>query len=157
MGYQSDSVSKSQAVENTQQILEVQPLHLGPSLLHSPVRNRYSAINGNLIVGKDIRLRALNPKQLEIAGWQVSLPAPLVVDESDFTGTCQTEKGNTFFYAIDADGRVFMSGFFVDAEDHVILNINPYLAAMPLRYTNFRNSGGGEVFIRDEAQPKEEL
>ena len=74
MGYQSDSVSKENnvPVENTQEILEVRPEHLGPRLLHSPVRNRYSVINGNLVVGKDLRLRASSPKQLEIAGWQVS-------------------------------------------------------------------------------------
>ncbi|OUS10803.1 hypothetical protein A9Q93_12480 [Nonlabens dokdonensis] len=158
MGYQSDSVSKeTKSIENTQEILEVKPEHLGPSLLHSPVRNRYSVINANLVVGKDIRLRARNAKQLEIAGWQVSLPAPLVTDQSDYYGLCQTEKGNTFNYAIDADGRLFLYGTFVDSEDHVILNVNPYLAELPLRYVNFRNGGGEFVVPRDEPKPTDEF
>ncbi len=158
MGYQSDSVSKeTKAIENTQEILEVKPEHLGPSLLHSPVRNRYSVINANLVVGKDIRLRARNAKQLEIAGWQVSLPAPLVTDQSDYYGLCQTEKGNTFNYAIDADGRLFLYGTFVDSEDHVILNVNPYLAELPLRYVNSRNGGGEFVVPRDEPKPTDEF
>ncbi len=160
MGYQSDSVVKGNnaPVENTQEILEVRPEHLGPSLLHSPVRNRYSVINGNLVVGKDIRLRASSPKQLEIAGWQVSLPAPLVVDQSDYYGLCQTEKGNTFNYAIDANGRLFLYGTFVDDQDHVVLNVNPYLAELPLRYVNFRNGGGElEEFPRDEPKPADEF
>lgn len=160
MGYQSDSVVKGNnaPVENTQEILEVRPEHLGPSLLHSPVRNRYSVINSNLVVGKDIRFRASSPKQLEIAGWQVSMPAPLVVDQSDYYGLCQTEKGNTFNYAIDADGRLFLYGTFVDSEDHVVLNVNPYLAELPLRYTTFRGRvSEEEKFPRDIPKPADEF
>ncbi|PZX43528.1 hypothetical protein LX97_00529 [Nonlabens dokdonensis] len=158
MGYQSDAITKSQGtIENTQEILEVQPLHLGPSLIHSPVRNRYSVINGNLVVGKDIRLRARDPKQLEIAGWQVCLPAPLVTDQSDYYGLCQTEKGNAFNYAIDANGRLFLYGTFVDSEDHVVLNVNPYLAELPLRIFSFRNSSEELENPRDEPKPADEF
>lgn len=137
-GYQSDvaQVSEPQPSGNSVQLLEILPEHLNPGLLHSPSRNGYSVINENLVVGKDIRLRSRTAQE-SIVGWQVSLPAPLVVNEADYTGTLLSFEGNPFFYAIDADGRVFLQGTFASPEDEVILNINPYLAELPLRFRSF--------------------
>lgn len=137
-GYQSDVAQAGipQPSGNRVQLLEILPEHLNPGLLHSPSRNGYSVINENLVIGKDIRLRSRTAQE-SIVGWQVSLPAPLVVNEADYTGTLLSFQGNPFFYAIDADGRVFLQGTFASPEDEVILNINPYVAELPLRFRNF--------------------
>ena len=151
-GYQSDvaQMSASQISQNSVTILEILPEHLNPGLQHSPVRNRYSVINGNLVVGKDARLRPQNG-QLEIAGWQVSLPAPLVTDEAEYTGTLLSLAGNHFFYAIGNDGRVFLRGIFANEEDEVILNVNPYLAELPLRFRPF-----GMIPVFSSTPPREQ-
>ena len=151
-GYQSDIPQSGipQPRENSVQLLEILPEHLNPELTHSPVRNGYSVINENLVVGKDIRLRSARGAR-SIVGWQVSLPAPLVVNEADYTGTLLSFEGNPFFYAIDADGRVFLQGTFASAEDEVILNVNPYLAELPLR---FRNFGTTPVFNPDDTMER---
>lgn len=139
VGYQSN-VPKTQGgglVANTQRELSVPPNHLNPDLFHSPARNIYAVVNENIVIGKDIRLRTRSGAK-EIAGWQVSLPAPLVKNpQGEYTGTLLSREGKPFFYAIDDDGRVFLSGKFNSPEDEVILNINPYLAELPLKYRSF--------------------
>lgn len=137
-GYQSDAPKGNGVIENRQQLLNIPINHINPNLEHSPFRNIYAVINGNLIVGKDIRLRAKDIKQ-EIVGWQVSLPAPLDQDlRGEHTGTLLSVKGIPFFYAIDNDGKVFLQGKFEEIDDEVILNINPYLAELPLRFIPFQ-------------------
>ena len=136
-GYQSDTPNNDGTIENKQQLLNIPINHINPNLEYSPFRNIYTVINGNLIVGKDIRLRAKDIKQ-EIVGWQVSLPAPLDQDlRGEHTGTLLSVNGSTFFYAIDNDGKVFLNGKFDSIDDEVILNINPYLAELPLRFVSF--------------------
>ncbi|WP_179020732.1 hypothetical protein [Winogradskyella forsetii] len=136
-GYQSDASNNNGATENKQQLLNLPINHINPNLEYSPFRNIYTVINGNLIVGKDIRLRAKDIKQ-EIVGWQVSLPAPLDQDlRGEHTGTLLSVNGSAFFYAIDNDGKVFLNGKFDSINDEVILNINPYLAELPLRFISF--------------------
>lgn len=136
-GYQSDAPNNDGAIENKQQLLNIPINHINPNLEYSPFRNIYTVINGNLIVGKDIRLRAKDIKQ-EIVGWQISLPAPLDQDlRGEHTGTLLSINGSAFFYAIDNDGKVFLNGKFDSIDDEVILNINPYLAELPLRFVSF--------------------
>lgn len=136
-GYQSDAPKGNGVIENRQQLLNIPINHINPNLEHSPFRNIYAVINGNLIVGKDIRLRAKDIKQ-EIVGWQVSLPAPLDQNlRGEHTGTLLSVNGSVFFYAIDNDGKVFLNGKFDSIDDEVILNINSYLAELPLRFTSF--------------------
>lgn len=135
-GYQSDVIQTVSQNQNTVSLLEIAPQHLNPELTHSPSRNQYTLINENLVLGKDIRLRSATGAR-SIVGWQVSLPAPLLVNESDYTGTLLSFEGNSFFYAIDRDGRVFLQGTFASSEDEVILNINPYLAEFPIRIRDF--------------------
>jgi len=136
-GYQSDAPKGNGVIENRQQLLNIPINHINPNLEHSPFRNIYVVINGNLIVGKDVRLRAKDIKQ-EIMGWQISLPAPLDQDlRGEHTGTLLSVKGIPFFYAIDNEGKVFLQGKFEEIDDEVILNINPYLAELPLRFIPF--------------------
>jgi len=140
VGYQSTVIQapvNPENVVNSQRELRVPPNHLNPDLFHSPERNVYAVLNENIVIGKDIRLRTRSGKD-EIAGWQVSLPAPLVKNpQGEYTGTLLSRKGKPFFYAIDDDGRVFLSGKFEDEQDEVILNINPYVAELPLKFRSF--------------------
>ncbi|MFC4636484.1 hypothetical protein ACFO3O_21440 [Dokdonia ponticola] len=136
-GYQSDVAQNSgtQTSRNTVTLQQILPEHLSPSLTHLPSQNTYSLINENLIVAKDIRLLPNSP-ELEIGDWLVSLPAPLV-DQGVYTGTLFSVQGSQFFYSIDIDGRVTISGTFVNEQDELILNINPYIAELPLRFKTF--------------------
>ncbi len=136
-GYQSDMPKGNGILENKQQLFEILTNHLNPNLEHSPFQNVYAVINGNLIIGKDIRLRAKDIEK-EIVGWQVSLPAPLDNDPIiKGVGTLLSTSGSPFFYTIDKDGKVFLKGKFENINDEVILNINPYLAELPLRFVPF--------------------
>tara|TARA_R100001377_G_scaffold49580_1_gene28775 strand:+ start:1582 stop:2037 length:456 start_codon:yes stop_codon:yes gene_type:complete len=136
-GYQSDAPKETGALENRQQLFNIPTNHLNPNLEHSPFRNVYAVINGNLIVGKDVRLRSRDIKE-ETVGWQVSLPAPLDNDPIiESVGTLLSTNGSLFFYTIDKDGKVFLKGKFEDIDDEVVLNINPYLAELPLRFVSF--------------------
>tara|TARA_R110002050_G_scaffold63730_4_gene139152 strand:+ start:4750 stop:5196 length:447 start_codon:yes stop_codon:yes gene_type:complete len=136
-GYQSDAPKGNGVLENKQQLLNIPTNHLNPNLEHSPFQNVYAVINGNLIIGKNIRLRSKDVKK-EIVGWQLSLPAPLDQDlRGKHTGALLSVKGIPFFYAIDNDGKVFLNGKFDNIDDEVILNINPYLAELPLRFIPF--------------------
>ena len=136
-GYQSDTSQNggSQTSRNTVTLQQISPEHLSPSLTHLPSQNTYSLINENLIVAKDIRLLPNSP-ELEIGDWQLSLPAPLL-NEGNYTGIVFSVGGNPFFYSIDIDGRVTISGTFVNEQDELILNINPYIAELPLRFKTF--------------------
>jgi hypothetical protein len=136
-GYQSDAPKGDGVLENKQELLNIPASHLNPNLEHSPFQNVYVVINDNLIMGKDIRLRSKDIKK-EIVGWQLSLPAPLVENiREQHSGTVMSINGNLFFYTIDNDGKVFMRGNFDGLDDEVVLNINPYLAELPLRFVPF--------------------
>ncbi|WP_299212641.1 hypothetical protein [uncultured Dokdonia sp.] len=136
-GYQSDVAqnSGSQTSRNSITTHEILAEHLSPSLTHLPSQNIYSLINENLMAVKDIRLSPNTP-ELEIADWLVSLPAPLV-DQGVYTGTLFSVGGNPFFYSMDIDGRVTISGTFANEQDELILNINPYITELPLRFKTF--------------------
>ncbi|MFC4636601.1 hypothetical protein ACFO3O_22040 [Dokdonia ponticola] len=136
-GYQSDNtqggdLQNSRNSVTTHQIL---PEHLSSILTHSPSFNTYTLVNENLLIAKDIRLSPNTP-ELEIGDWLVSLPAPLI-DEGTHTGTLFSIGGNPFFYSIDIDGRVTISGTFVNDQDELILNINPYIIETPIRFKTF--------------------
>ena len=138
-GYQSDTTQSRelQKSRNSVTLLQILPEHLSPRLTHSPSHNSYSLINENLIVGKDIRLRPNFP-ELEIEGWYLSLPAPLI-DQGNYTGTLLTLEGRPFFYSMDRDGRVSIYGVFANEEDELILNVNPYIVELPIRFKTFGN------------------
>ncbi len=138
-GYQSDTAQRRelQKSRNSVELSQILPEHLSPRLIHSPSHNSYSLINENLVVAKDIRLRP-NSQELEIEGWYLSLPAPLL-DQGNYTGTLSTVEGRPFFYSMDRDGRVSIYGIFANEEDELILNVNPYIAELPMRFKTFGN------------------
>ena len=145
VGYQSNVIIKTQGgglIANTQRELSVPSNQLNADMLHSPGRNIYAVINENIVIGKDIRLRSRSGRK-EIAGWQLSLPAPINKNQQgEHTGTLLSRQGKPFYYAIDDDGRVFVSGEFNDEDDEIIFNINPYVAELPLKFRPF----GGVAF-----------
>lgn len=140
VGYQSTPntiVGGGGTVVNSQREFSVPANHLNPDMLHSPGRNIYAVINGNIVIGKDLRIRSRS-KRKEIAGWQISLPAPINKNQQgEHTGTLLSRQGKPFYYAIDDDGRVFVSGKFSDSEDEIIFNVNPYVAELPLKFRSF--------------------
>jgi hypothetical protein len=139
VGYQSNApkVQGGGLIVNTQRELSVSPNHLNPDMFHSPGRNIYAVINENIVIGKDIRIRSRSGRK-EIAGWQISLPAPINKNQQgEHTGTLLSRQGKPFYYAIDDDGRVFVSGKFSDSEDEIIFNVNPYVAELPLKFRSF--------------------
>jgi len=69
-----------------------------------------------------------------------------------------SREGKPFYYAIDDDGRVFVSGEFKNDEDEIIFNINPYVAELPLKFRPFLDRQGpipAERLI-EEQDPVEE-
>lgn len=146
-GYQSTPIgipTSGGNRENSQTEIALAPQYINPQMLHSPGRNIIAVINDNIVIGKDIRIRSRRG-QNEVAGWQISLPAPMNKNQQgEHTGTLLSRQGKPFYYAIDDDGRVFVSGFFDDEQDEIIFNINPYVAELPLK---FRAFGGGTVLL----------
>ncbi len=135
VGYQSNSPNR--ILINKQRLLSVPANHLNPNLVFTALSNSYAIVNENLVIGKDIRLRSRSGRN-DFSGWQVSLPSPLVANQSDeHSGILLSVKGNQFLYAIDNEGRVLLFGSLKDNDDELILNFNPYIAQLPLNYKPF--------------------
>lgn len=120
---------------NHQEILLIQPEHIGSQIFHTSGRNRYAAINGNLIVTRDIRLKPNAAIPAQINGHVLNFPKPLEAGAS-FSHQIQSPQGNIFFMSLDQDGRLTLSGTFVSANEELLLNINPYLAKYPIEYND---------------------
>ncbi len=141
VGYQSTpqviKVENGGTVVNSQREIPLSSEYINPQMLHSPGRNIIAVINDNIVIGKDIRIRSRVGRK-EVAGWQISLPAPINKNlQGEHTGTLLSRQGKPFYYAIDDDGRVFVSGEFENAQDEIIFNINPYVAELPLKFRPF--------------------
>lgn len=139
---------------NSQKEIALSPSYINPLMLHSPGRNIIAVLNENIVIGKDIRIRSRTGRK-EIAGWQISLPAPINKNQQgEHTGTLLSRQGKPFYYAIDDDGRVFVSGEFEDEQDEIIFNVNPYVAELPLKFRPFLDRNAPIPAERlDEAKP----
>lgn len=148
VGYQSTPIGIPNGggnTENSQTEIALSPAYINPLMFHSPSRNIIAVINENIVIGKDIRIRSRNGRE-RVDGWQISLPAPINKNQQgEHSGTLLSRQGNPFYYAIDDDGRVFVSGDFNDKDDEIIFNINPYVAELPLKFRPFLDRGG-ELF-----------
>ncbi len=144
---------------NSQTEIPLSSAYINPLMLHSPGRNIIAVLNENIVIGKDIRIRS-RIGQKEIAGWQISLPAPINKNQQgEHTGTLLSRQGKPFYYAIDDDGRVFISGFFDDPEDEIIFNVNPYVAELPLKFRPFLDREAPnpvELFVERIDEPIED-
>lgn len=126
-------------VVNSQREIALSTAYVNPLMIHSPGRNIIAVINENIVIGKDIRIRSRVGRK-EVVGWQISLPAPNNKNQQgEHTGTLLSREGNPFYYAMDDDGRVFVSGKFDSDEDEIIFNVNPYVAELPLKFRPFRD------------------
>lgn len=118
---------------NHQETLRIQPEHIGSQVYHTPGRNRYTAINGNLIITRDIRLKPTASIPATVSGHILNLPKPLELGPP-FSHQLRTHLDNSFFISIHNDGRLFIYGTFTNLNEELLLNINPYLAKFPLEY-----------------------
>lgn len=158
VGYQSTPVTipiDGGTRENSQREIALAPQYINPLMIHSPGRNIIAVLNDNIVIGKDIRIRSRRG-QKEITGWQISLPAPINKNQQgEHTGTLLSRQGKPFYYAIDDDGRVFVSGFFDDPEDEIIFNVNPYVAELPLKFRPFLDReapSASELFVEEQEE-----
>lgn len=119
---------------NTLTPLELKDEHVNaPFIEYSLDHNRYVAINSNLIVVSDIRLK----DSRQLGTWinaMVKLPIPLDQRGDLHYGTLESRLGVSLIYRMDRKGIVRILGEMPDPTDDVIFNINPYVAKFPLEF-----------------------
>lgn len=120
---------------NRETQLSIAGADINPNIRHTPGRNRYVSVNGNLIVCKDIRLK---PNIALPATYNfvhiLNFPKPLNAPTPHQPTIILSTTGNLFFVQVDANGKVFLSGTFTGANEELILNLTPYVARFPLEY-----------------------
>lgn len=118
---------------NRESLLTITAEQIGTTMYHTPGRNRYSVVNGNMILIKDIRLKRTGGTG-SVAAWVMNFPKPNISPTGALSGTLTSNGGQTFFYNIDSNGRVSISGTFIDPNDELLFNIHPYIAKYPIEY-----------------------
>jgi len=118
---------------NRESLLTITAEQIGTTMYHTPGRNRYSVVNGNMILIKDIRLKRTGGAGA-VSGWMMNFPKPNNSPTGALSGTLTSNQGETFFYNIDSNGRVSIFGTFVDPNDELLFNIHPYIAKYPIEY-----------------------
>lgn len=140
VGYQSTlqkTPTNEEKALNSQKEIALRPNYISPLMFNPLGRNIIAVINENIVIIKDVRIRARNGKKT-VLGWLISLPAPINNNQQVLhTGIMLTRKGRPFYYSIGTDGRVFINGEFEDEEDEIVLNITPYVAKLPLKFKSF--------------------
>ncbi len=107
--------------------------HMGTVMQYNPGRNVYSVINGNLMVCRDIRLiRVGGPGAVQ--AWVMNLPKPGDLVTSLYSGSVFSAQGQHFFYSINQNGQLFLTGILAGANDELMLNLNPYIVKFPIEY-----------------------
>ena len=118
---------------NRESLLTITAEQIGTNMYHTPGRNRYSVVNGNMILIKDIRLKRTGGAG-SVSGWMMNFPKPNNSPTGALSGTLTSNQGETFFYNIDSNGRVSISGTFIDPNDELLFNIHPYIVKYPIEY-----------------------
>lgn len=118
---------------NRESLLTITAEQIGTTMYHTPGRNRYSVVNGNMILIKDIRLKRTGGAG-SVSGWMMNFPKPNNSPTGALSGTLTSNQGETFFYNIDSNGRVSIFGTFIDPNDELLFNIHPYIAKYPIEY-----------------------
>jgi hypothetical protein len=119
---------------NHETILSIATANMNPAIRTTPGRNKYTAINGNLIVGKDIRIKAVSIPTTFSFTHVLNFPKPLNVATPHQQTIMLSNLGNVFRLDIDSLGRVMLSGIFSSTSEELILNLTPYLAKFPLEF-----------------------
>ena len=130
-GYNSD-LSTTNFINN-EQLYEIVPAQINTIVYHTPNRNTYATVNGNLVLTKDIRLKLTTGTGLLKAN-VINFPKPLNSSIGALTGTLTSFEGQTFFYAINNDGIIFLEGEFLTTTDELLMNPKPYIAKWPIEY-----------------------
>ncbi|MCI5054615.1 MAG: hypothetical protein MRY83_00835 [Flavobacteriales bacterium] len=118
---------------NRESLLTITAEQIGTTIYHTPGRNRYSVVNGNMVLIKDIRLKRTGGTG-SVSGWMMNFPKPNNSPTGALSGTLTSNGGQTFFYNIDSNGRVSISGTFIDPNDELLFNIHPYIVKYPIEY-----------------------
>ena len=118
---------------NRESLLTITAEQIGTTMYHTPGRNRYSVVNGNMILIKDIRLKRTGGTG-SVSAWVMNFPKPNNSPTGALSGTLTSNQGETFFYNIDSNGRVSIFGTFVDPNDELLFNIHPYISKYPIEY-----------------------
>jgi hypothetical protein len=118
---------------NRESLLTIAAAHIGTSMYHTSGRNRYSVMNGNLVLIGDVRLKRAGGAG-SISAWILNFPKPLNNPTGSLPGTLLSNHGELFSYWIDHNGKVFLSGTFVNVNDELLFNIKPYVAQHPIVY-----------------------
>lgn len=125
--------SENKLFFNRQELLTIQKDHVDPRISVNIGRNRYAAINGNLIVARDIRIkRTGGPGAL--FGARIKFPKPLDPSAARTPGALQSLEGNTYFYSMDKNGVIQIQGELLGVNDEINVNFYPYIAKYPLEY-----------------------
>ncbi len=118
---------------NRQELMTIEKDHVDPRISVNVGRNRYAAINGNLIVARDIRIkRTGGPGQL--FGARIKLPKPLDPSAAYTPGALQSLEGKTYFYDMSKDGVIHIQGELFGVNDEINVNFYPYIAKYPLEW-----------------------
>ncbi len=129
--------AKIDGLLNREEELVIGEHQITDRLTFGPGRNRYRAINGNLIVSSDIVLiNEPNEVPRPLEGHILNFPRPaLRVGAGGFSFLCLTTNGNPFWLKMDGDGRVYaIRGIFTDLREELIVDLKPYIAKYPLEY-----------------------
>lgn len=120
---------------NRETLLSIEAGQISPDIFTTSGRNIYVAVNDNLIMGKDIRIRSnLSIPTVFDIQHVLNFPKPLNAPTPFQPTMLPTTQGNFFLLEIDKDGRIFISGTFSNVNEELILNLTPYLAKFPLEY-----------------------
>lgn len=134
-GYQSNVQGGAQApIINTEDIISIDAAKQNPIIITTPSRNKLSLINQNLLIAKDFRMKAVAVPLTLNSTHVFNFPIPKNLPTFLHSGNIFSNMGQKFFYSIDDDGKIYLSGTFTNANDELMMNINPYVVITPLTY-----------------------
>lgn len=124
--------------ENRLQVLSVLDENINSDeVFYVNNKNKYSVVNGNLIIPQNLRLRRVGGAgQLGgtgIGGTVLKMPVPLDVGGA-IAWTTQSNEGNFFFCQLSGLGVLNITGEFTSTLDEVAINFPPYVAKTPLEF-----------------------
>lgn len=137
-GYQSNSQAAvpppSTPIINTEAIISIDTAKQNPLIGTTPNRNKLALINQNLLITKDFRMKPVNVPQVLNFTHVFNFPIPKSQPTSLQSGIIFSNLGQKFFYSVDDDGKVYLSGTFSGVNDELLFNITPYIVKVPLEY-----------------------
>lgn len=146
-GYQSDQILttvNNTTVNNASPLgdhtfFRIRPEDTESNITFNPNRDNYLVTSTNILIGGDIIFRRVAGLGSFNGERIFRLPR-----KAFFSGFSRSSSGitfsntrNPFFYRIDANGHVFLTGAITSLNEEVIFNFTPYAVATPLSFVNF--------------------